>query len=78
MDEIGLENREALGLMRISPPPALPGAPLNVLGLDHTRLTVRFDGRDMRLTGILGRVQHGWLAGRVLETERLEADMMRS
>lgn len=35
---------------------------LHILGLDHTRLTVRFDGRDMRLTDVFGHVQHGWLA----------------
>ena len=35
---------------------------LHLLGLDHTRLTVRFDGRDMRLTDVFGRVQEGWFA----------------
>jgi len=35
---------------------------LHALGLDHTRLTVRFDGRDMRLTDVFGHVQHDWLA----------------
>ncbi|MEM6569375.1 MAG: DUF1501 domain-containing protein [Planctomycetota bacterium] len=35
---------------------------LHLLGLDHTRLTVRFDGRDMRLTDVFGHVQHAWLA----------------
>ncbi|MGD2017690.1 MAG: DUF1501 domain-containing protein [Planctomycetota bacterium] len=35
---------------------------LHLLGLDHTRLTVRFDGRDMRLTDVFGHVQHDWLA----------------
>ena len=29
---------------------------LHLLGLDHTRLTVRFDGRDMRLTDVHGHV----------------------
>ena len=35
---------------------------LHALGLDHTRLTVRFDGRDMRLTDVFGHVQQDWLA----------------
>lgn len=29
---------------------------LHLLGLDHTKLTVRFDGRDMRLTDVHGHV----------------------
>ena len=29
---------------------------LHLLGIDHTRLTVRFDGRDMRLTDVHGHV----------------------
>jgi hypothetical protein len=29
---------------------------LHVLGIDHTRLTVRFGGRDMRLTDVFGHV----------------------
>ena len=29
---------------------------LHLLGLDHTRLTYRFSGRDMRLTDVYGRV----------------------
>ncbi len=35
---------------------------LHLLGLDHTRLTVRFDGRDMRLTDVFGHVKHDWIA----------------
>jgi uncharacterized protein (DUF1501 family) len=31
---------------------------LHLLGLDHKRLTVRFGGRDMRLTDVHGRVVH--------------------
>ena len=31
---------------------------LHLLGLDHTRLTYRFQGRDFRLTDISGRVVH--------------------
>ncbi|GIV26200.1 MAG: sulfatase [Bacteroidia bacterium] len=31
---------------------------LHLLGIDHTRLTVRFGGRDMRLTDVKGRVIH--------------------
>jgi hypothetical protein len=29
---------------------------LHLLGIDHTRLTYRFSGRDMRLTDVYGRV----------------------
>ncbi len=35
---------------------------LHLLGLDHTRLTVRFDGRDMRLTDVHGHVLKDILA----------------
>ncbi len=35
---------------------------LHLMGLDHTRLTVRFDGRDMRLTDVFGHVVHDLIA----------------
>jgi len=35
---------------------------LHLLGIDHTRLTVRFSGRDMRLTDVFGEVVYGILA----------------
>jgi hypothetical protein len=35
---------------------------LHLLGLDHTRLTVRFSGRDMRLTDVFWEVVQGILA----------------
>lgn len=35
---------------------------LHLLGLDHTQLTYRFGGRDMRLTDVHGRVVHDLLA----------------
>jgi hypothetical protein len=35
---------------------------LHLLGMDHTRLTFRFGGRDMRLTDVHGRVLHEILA----------------
>lgn len=35
---------------------------LHVLGIDHTKLTVRFSGRDMRLTDVFGHVVTGILA----------------
>jgi hypothetical protein len=35
---------------------------LHLLGMDHRRLTVRFGGRDMRLTDVHGEVIHGILA----------------
>jgi hypothetical protein len=34
---------------------------LHLLGMDHRRLTVRFGGRDMRLTDVHGEVIHGIL-----------------
>jgi hypothetical protein len=35
---------------------------LHLLGLDHTRLTYRFGGRDMRLTDVHGNVLRDILA----------------
>jgi len=35
---------------------------LHLLGMDHTRLTVRFSARDMRLTDVHGEVVHDLLA----------------
>ena len=35
---------------------------LHLLGIDHTRLTFRFGGRDMRLTDVHGRVVDGMIA----------------
>ena len=35
---------------------------LHLLGMDHTRLTVRFSGRDMRLTDVFGEIVQGVLA----------------
>ncbi|RMG33199.1 MAG: DUF1501 domain-containing protein [Planctomycetota bacterium] len=35
---------------------------LHLLGIDHTRLTFRFSGRDMRLTDVHGHVLHDILA----------------
>jgi len=35
---------------------------LHLLGMDHTRLTYRFSGRDMRLTDVHGEIAHGILA----------------
>jgi hypothetical protein len=35
---------------------------LHLLGVDHTRLTYRFQGRDFRLTDIHGEVVRGILA----------------
>jgi hypothetical protein len=35
---------------------------LHLLGIDHTRLTVRFGGRDMRLTDVFGHVVEGIVA----------------
>jgi hypothetical protein len=35
---------------------------LHLLGVDHTKLTYRFEGRDYRLTDIAGEVVKGILA----------------
>ena len=35
---------------------------LHLLGIDHTRLTYRFGGRDMRLTDVHGELIRGILA----------------
>ncbi len=35
---------------------------LHQFGLDHLKLTHRFQGRDFRLTDVAGNVQHAWLA----------------
>ena len=35
---------------------------LHCLGFDHRLLTMRFGGRDMRLTDVHGRVMREWLA----------------
>jgi hypothetical protein len=36
---------------------------LHLLGIDHERLTFRFQGRDYRLTDVHGNVVKGLLAG---------------
>ena len=35
---------------------------LHLLGLDHTKLTYRYGGRDFRLTDVHGSVAHGIMA----------------
>jgi hypothetical protein len=35
---------------------------LHLLGIDHLRLTYRFQGRDFRLTDVHGEVVHDLLA----------------
>ena len=35
---------------------------LHLMGIDHTRLTYRYSGRDYRLTDVHGRVVDGWFA----------------
>ena len=35
---------------------------LHLLGVDHTRLTKLFGGREQRLTDVHGHVQHDWFA----------------
>ena len=35
---------------------------LHQFGLDHLKLTYRFQGRDFRLTDVGGKVVHDWIA----------------
>jgi hypothetical protein len=35
---------------------------LHQFGLDHLKLTYRFQGRDFRLTDVAGNVVHDWIA----------------
>ncbi|NCF39749.1 MAG: DUF1501 domain-containing protein, partial [Planctomycetia bacterium] len=35
---------------------------LHLMGIDHERLTLRFGGRDMRLTDVHGKVMYDWIA----------------
>ena len=35
---------------------------LHLLGIDHTKLTYRYSGRDFRLTDVHGEVAHSILA----------------
>jgi hypothetical protein len=35
---------------------------MHLLGIDHKRLTYRFQGRDFRLTDVFGKVVKGVLA----------------
>jgi len=35
---------------------------LHLMGMDHTKLTYRFGGRDIRLTDVQGNVVHDILA----------------
>jgi hypothetical protein len=35
---------------------------LHVLGIDHTRLTFRYQGRDFRLTDVHGNVVHSLIS----------------
>ena len=41
---------------------------LHLLGIDHTRLTYKFQGRDFRLTDVHGRVVQAILAGAITQT----------
>jgi hypothetical protein len=46
----------------------LQAAMLHLLGLDHTRLTYRFQGCDYRLTDVSGEVVHSSRAWRIART----------
>jgi hypothetical protein len=35
---------------------------LHLLGIEHERMTFRFQGRDYRLTDVFGHVIRDWLA----------------
>ena len=56
-DELGMHAVEAPVSMH-----DLHATILHLMGLDHERLTVRYGGRDMRLTDVHGHVVHGILS----------------
>jgi hypothetical protein len=56
-DELGMRSVEKVCTMH-----DLHATILHLLGLDHTRLTFRFSGRDFRLTDVHGQVVKGVLA----------------
>ncbi len=35
---------------------------LHLMGIDHTKLTYRYSGRDFRLTDVFGNIQEGIIA----------------
>jgi hypothetical protein len=43
-------------------PHDLHATALHLLGLDHTKLTYRYSGRDYRLTDVHGNIIREWLA----------------
>jgi hypothetical protein len=54
-----------LGYAAVENPVAVPdfhATMLHLLGVDHKRLSVKFQGLDARLTGIAGEVVKGILA----------------
>jgi hypothetical protein len=62
---IGYGNTDDLGYAAEENPVAVPdfhATMLHLLGIDHMRLTVKFQGLDARLTGIAGRVVKDILA----------------
>ncbi len=62
---IGYGSTDELGYAAEENPVAVPdfhATMLHLLGIDHKRLTVKFQGLDARLTGIAGQVVQGILA----------------
>ncbi len=56
-DELG--NSAVAGRMHLHD---MHATVLHLMGLDHTRLTYRYGGRDFRLTDVFGRVIEELLA----------------
>ena len=50
---------------------------LHLLGIDHERLTFRFQGRDFRLTDVHGQVVSGLLAWNFLSASSLRTSLSR-
>ena len=48
---------------------------LHLMGIDHTKLTYRYSGRDFRLTDVSGTVLHDIIAKRPLIVRRAELQL---
>ena len=48
--------RTQVGIVGAGPSGLMLSHLLHLAGIDHTKLTVRFGGRDMRLTDLKGKV----------------------
>ena len=62
---VGYGATDELGFKAVESPTYcydLHATALHLLGIDHTQLTYRFGGRDMRLTDVYGNVIHDIIA----------------